>query len=77
MSRIAYIKWVDSTDHGAIHKDDKSPKRDYIESAGHIVYQDENEIQLALHFNWKPDHYTETITIPKEAIKKVRRFKID
>jgi len=74
--RIAYVRWIDSTSHGAVHKDSPKPEIGYIESSGLIVFEDDDIIQLALHFNWKQDHYTEDITIPKVAIKKIRRFKI-
>jgi len=78
MRRIAYVRWVDSTSCGAIHKDDTEINEDYyIESSGLIVHEDKKVgITLALHFNWKQDHYTQDIFIPKEAIKKIRRFKI-
>lgn len=75
--RIAYVRWVDSTSYGAIHKDDIKPRKDYIDTSGIIVYEDKDEIQLAMYFNHTPDHYTSDVTIPKECIKKVRRFKID
>lgn len=79
MTKIAFVKWIDSTSRGAIHKDDKTlTKDDYIYSSGLIVSEDKKVgIQLALHLNWKQDHYTQDIFIPKEAIKKIRRFKID
>lgn len=79
MTKIAFVKWVDSTSRGAIHKDNKELDDDYtIESSGIIVSEDKKVgIRLALHFNWKQDHYTQDIFIPKEAIKKIRRFKID
>jgi hypothetical protein len=77
--KIAYVKWIDSTSRGAIHKDDKAIEDDYyIESSGLIVSEDkEVGIRLALHLNWKQDHYTQDIFIPKEAIKRIRRLKID
>jgi len=76
MKRIAYVKWVDSTStkkiaHGG------SLGLDYIENAGIVVEETKELITLAFYSNWDKDHYTETLTIPKVAIKRVRRFKID
>ena len=76
MKRIAYVKWVDSTSTKKMaHGDDL--ELDYIENAGIIVGEAPSAITLAFYSNWDKDHYTETLTIPKVAIKKIRRYKID
>lgn len=75
--KIAFVKWVDSTKHGPIHKDDTKKKRiDYVYNSGFIVNENDEEITLSFYYNWKEDHFTEDITIPKESIKKIRRVKI-
>lgn len=75
MRKIAYVKWVDSTStkkiaHGG------SLDLDYIENAGIIVDDTPELITLAFYSNWDKDHYTETLTIPKVAVKKIRRYRI-
>lgn len=76
MRKIAFVRWVDSTsrkyvEHGA------EPDIEYIETSGIIAHEDDKKITLALYWNHTPDKYTDTVTIPIEAIKKIRRFKID
>ena len=75
--QIAFVKWVDSTKRGKIHKDQAKKKRlDHVYNSGLIVNEDDDEITLAFYYNWDEEHFTEDVTIPQIAIKKIRRFKI-
>ena len=73
--RIAFVRWVDSTSYKKL-AEDETADIDYIENAGIIKEETKEYINLALYWNHTPDHFTETISIPKVCIKKIRRFTI-
>lgn len=77
--KIAYVKWIDSTAYKKLAIDDTAPI-DFIETAGIIkeeVKGKNGHITLSMNWNHTADHYTESISIPNVAIKRVRRFKIE
>lgn len=76
MKRIAFVRWVDSTSTKKMAHGDSLPL-DFIENAGILVEDVKDHVTLAFYSNWDKDAYTETLTIPREAIKKMRRFKIE
>jgi len=77
--KIAYVKWVDSTSYKKLAIDDTAPI-DFIETSGIITEEIKGKhghITLSMNWNHTADHYTESISIPNVAIKRVRRFKIE
>ena len=75
-----YIEWIDSETEAKDgwqeiekHKPRADPK-DYVKTAGFVVYEDKTFVSVALSIDELNNHYNGCIDIPKVSIKKRRKI---
>jgi hypothetical protein len=76
MKSLVYeVEWVDSCAHHGWRDEDEEFPVSFCRTSGYLIHRDKTRVTIASSQDATSGHVSDIITIPRSAIRKVRRLK--